>query len=428
MNSSNQKSPLRWFLLLWLGLVYMQSLQAAMQNLNPGAKVPPTGTVSSPQLDLISFTVLMVIQGGLYWIAFSLHKTRYLLLSFLGQGILVLLIFFLAHAENAVLGLCLALTIEAITLFKHTRLVLLVGGGCLLLFGLTEGIQIVPMIEIGSINKLSGAILGSLTLILFVIACVMLYIQQSRAHQRDQAFLRELETAHAELKATHGQLEEYAIQVEDLTLMAERQRLARELHDTLAQGLVGLTMQLETIDALLLKEHSQQARAIVQQAMARARATMTEARSAIEDLRTETREMHDFSQAVQREIQRFTAATGIPCTCSLPETLPLPTSFHEHLLRLVSEGLLNIARHAQATHAWVCATCDQERLTFEIGDDGIGFDPTVVARQAGHYGLLGLRERARLLQGQLFILSAPGKGTTIRIQLPGIKRGQTDEE
>ena len=427
MNSSNQKSPLRWFLLLWLGLVYIQSLQAAMQNLNPGTKVPLPGTVSSPQLDLVAFTLLMAFQGVLHWIAFSLHKTRDLLLYFLGQGILVLLIYFLAHAENAIFGLCLALTIEAITLFKQTRLVLLVGGGCLLLFGLTEGAQIVPVIETGSMNKLSSAIIGSLTLMLFVIVCVMLYVQQGRAHQRDQAVLRELETAHGELKTAHGQLEEYAAQVEDLTLIAERQRLARELHDTLAQGLVGLTMQLETIDALLLKQHCQQARTIVQQAMTRARATMTEARSAIEDLRTETRETHDFSQAVQREIQRFTAATGIPCTCSLPETLPLPTSFHEHLLRLVTEGLLNIARHAQATHAWVCAACDQERLTFEIGDDGIGFDPASVAQQAGHYGLLGLRERARLLQGQLSILSAPGKGTKICLQLPGMNGGKSDE-
>ena len=427
MNSSNQKSPLRWFLLLWVGLVYMQSLPEAVQNLNPGAKFAPPGTVGSPQLDLVAFSALMAALGGLLWMTFSLHKTRDLLLSFLGQGILVLLLFFLAHTDNAVLGVCLALTIEAITLFKQTRLVLLVGGGCLLLFGLTEGAQIVPVIENGSVNKLSGAILGSLTLILFVIACVLLYIQQGRAHQRDQAILRELETAHAELKTAHGQLEEYAAQVEDLTLIAERQRLARELHDTLAQGLVGLTMQLETIDALLLKQHSQQARTIVQQAMTRARATMTEARSAIEDLRTET-EAHDFSQAVQREIQRFTAATGIPCTCSLPEALPLATSFHEHLLRLVTEGLLNIARHAQATHAWVCAACDQERLTFEIGDDGIGFDPAVEALQAGHYGLLGLRERARLLQGQLFILSAPGKGTTIRLQLPEMNGGKRDEQ
>jgi NarL family two-component system sensor histidine kinase YdfH len=347
----------------------------------------------------------------------------------------VLLISFLAQAGDAIIGLCLALTIEAITLFRQTRLTILVAGGCLLLFGLTEGTQIVSILGNGSVNKLTSAVTGGTTLILFVIACVLLYIQQGRAHQRDQAFLRELESAHAELKAAHeqlasahSQLEEYAVEVEDLTLIAERQRLARELHDTLAQGLVGLTMQLETIDALLLKQQANQARVIVQQAMTRARATITEARAAIEDLRAETQNTQSFSQAVQDEIQRFTSATGIACACSLPETLLLPPALHEHLLRLVAEGLMNIARHAQATRAWVCANCDQQGLTFEIGDDGIGFDPEAAVWQAGHYGLLGLRERARLLQGHLQIISAPGKGTTIRLRLPGTKGGRCDEQ
>jgi NarL family two-component system sensor histidine kinase YdfH len=126
---------------------------------------------------------------------------------------------------------------------------------------------------------------------------------------------------------------------------------------------------------------------------------------------------------VQNEIQRFTSATGIACTCSLPETFVLPATFHEPLLHLVSEGLMNIARHAQATHAWVRGTCNQDILTFEVADDGIGFDPPVVAQQAGHYGLLGLRERARLLQGWLDIVSAPGQGTILRLHLPGGNRG-----
>ncbi len=434
--SSNQKSPLRWFLLLWIGLVYIQTVQTGLpgQNPNPG-KIPP-GTLSNPQLNLALFTLLMILHGGLHWGAFSLRKKRDLLLYFLVQGILVLLIYFLTQAGDAIIGLCLALTIEATTLFRQTRLKILVGGGCLLLFGLTEGTQIVSILEHGdgSVNKLTSAVTGSITLILFVIACVLLSIQQGRAHQRDQAFLRELESAHAELKTAHeqlagahSQLEEYAVEVEDLTLIAERQRLARELHDTLAQGLVGLTMQLETIDALLLKQQGNQARVIVQQAMARARATITEARAAIEDLRAETQSTQSFSQAVQSEIQRFTSATGISCACALPETLLLPPALHEHLLRLVAEGLMNIARHARATRAWVCANCDQQGITFEIGDDGIGFDPEVAARQAGHYGLLGLRERARLLQGRLQIISAPGKGAIIRLQLLGTNGGRCDE-
>lgn len=431
MSNSNQKSPLCWFLLLWVGLVYLQALQAALpvQNPNPGKFL-----AGAPQLNLALFTLLMVLHGGLHWGAFFLRKNRDLLLYFLVQGILVLLISFLAQAEDVIFGLCLALTIEAIILLKQTRLMILVGCGCLLLFGLTEGTQIISILEHGdgSVDKLINAVTGSTTLILFVIACVLLSIQQSRAHQRDQTFLSELENAHAELKtaheqmaSAHRQLEAYAVEVEDLTLVAERQRLARELHDTLAQGLVGLTMQLETIDALLLKQQTNQARAVVQQAMTRARATITEARAAIEDLRAETQDGQSFSHAVQAEIQRFTSATGISCACSLPETLLLPPALHEHLLRLVAEGLMNIARHAQATSARVCANCDQQGLTFEIGDNGIGFDPEAAARQAGHYGLLGLRERARLLQGQLQIITAPGEGTTISLHLPKNRWRQT---
>jgi NarL family two-component system sensor histidine kinase YdfH len=433
MSSNNRRSPLRWFLLLWVGLVSIQAVQTALptQNSNPG-KIP----VNTPQFNLVLFTLLMILHIGLHWGAFSLRQNRDLLLYFLTQGILVLLISFLPQTGGAIIGLCLALTIEAMTLFKQTRLAILVGGGCLLLFGLTEGTQIVSILESGdgSVNKLTSALTGSTTLILFVIACVLLSLQQGRAHQRDQTFLRELEITHVELKtaheqlaSAHSQLEEYAVEVEDLTLIAERQRLARELHDTLAQGLVGLTMQLETIDALLLKQQADQARAIVQQAMTRSRATITEARAAIEDLRADTQDAQSFSQVIQIEIQRFTSATGIACTCTLPETLPLPPALQEHLLRLVAEGLMNIARHAQATHAWVCANCDQLGLTFEIGDDGIGFAPEAAAQQAGHYGLVGLRERARLLQGHLQIISAPGKGTTIRLHLPGTEGGKRNE-
>ncbi|HEX4206171.1 MAG TPA: ATP-binding protein [Ktedonobacteraceae bacterium] len=166
----------------------------------------------------------------------------------------------------------------------------------------------------------------------------------------------------------------------------------------------------------------------MQQAMTRVRATITEARAAIEDLRADTQDSQSFAQEVQVEIQRFTSATGISCACSLPETLLLPPALHEHLLRLAAEGLMNIARHAQATRAWICANGDQQGLTFEIGDDGIGFDPEATARQAGHDGLLGLRERARLLQGYLQIISATGKGTIIRLKLTRIDGGRCDEQ
>ena len=78
---------------------------------------------------------------------------------------------------------------------------------------------------------------------------------------------------------------------------------------------------------------------------------------------------------------------------------------------------MNVARHAQACQAWVCVTEKDELLVIEVRDDGVGFESTVISRQ-GHYGLIGLRERARLLGGQLTIISAPGKGTCMHVFLP----------
>jgi NarL family two-component system sensor histidine kinase YdfH len=260
--------------------------------------------------------------------------------------------------------------------------------------------------------KLIGSIAESSTMIPFVCASFVLYFQQGRAHQRDQALLRELETAHI-------QLEDYAARVQDLTLTAERQRLARELHDTLAQGLVGLTMQLETIDSLLLMQRGEQARAIVQQAMSRSRATITSARSAIADLRTEVQEARDILDAIEEEAEHFTQATGISCACHLEAQLPQEQQ--EHLLRTVSEGLTNIARHSRASQAWIRTGCGKEGVTLEIGDNGIGFEPTEVV--AGHYGLLGLRERARLMNAHLAVSSSPVRGTQVRLCLPAESGG-----
>ncbi len=101
----------------------------------------------------------------------------------------------------------------------------------------------------------------------------------------------------------------------------------------------------------------------------------------------------------------------------------MPSSYSEAILRSGAEGLPNIARHARANQVWVGVTQHDQELTIEVRDNGKGFDPEVLAGQ-GHYGLLGLRERARVLGGQFILLTAPGEGTTLRFLLPAQKRGE----
>jgi NarL family two-component system sensor histidine kinase YdfH len=102
-----------------------------------------------------------------------------------------------------------------------------------------------------------------------------------------------------------------------------------------------------------------------------------------------------------------------------------PVAHCTHVLRVVTEGLTNIARHARAHQVWIRVIPGEQRLEIEVADDGVGFDPKTVAPSSGHYGLIGLHERARLIGGQLTIISSPGKGTTLRVRVPGSEGGSS---
>jgi NarL family two-component system sensor histidine kinase YdfH len=233
---------------------------------------------------------------------------------------------------------------------------------------------------------------------------------QSNLRRRAQYLLNELDMAHRQLAV-------YADQVEQLTLTAERARLARELHDTLAQGVAGIVLQLEALDAYMEQGNAERVGQIVTQIKSRARSALADSRQAIDDLRIVPDREGALLNAIREEAARFSTSTGIPCTLQLPETLILPTSLMEHVLRCTTESLANIARHAQADHIWITLRQKDGQLWLEIRDNGLGFDSTD-APPTGHYGLIGLRERARLIGGTLDIESAPGQGTTIRLHCP----------
>ncbi len=170
-----------------------------------------------------------------------------------------------------IFALFMGLIGEAIGLLRITRWGLLAMAYYLVL-------AMVNFVLITDISQLGGWLLGAIPLVLFVVIYVTLYIRQHEAREQAQNLLKELEAA-------NQQLSEYAAQVEDLTIATERQRLARDLHDTLSQGLAGLILQLEAVDANLKNERQDRAVEILQQSMEHARATLADARLAISDLR-----------------------------------------------------------------------------------------------------------------------------------------------
>lgn len=258
--------------------------------------------------------------------------------------------------------------------------------------------------------ELPRALLVGLVTVAFVAFYVEMFQRQALARQEAQAALRALDVANVQLRASMAR-------VEALTLQAERQRFARELHDTLAQGLAGLLLQLEAMEAHLLRGDAAKTAAILAQSRERARATLAEARRAIDDLRRAPGGPA-LAEVLREEAARFAQATGIACTVDVGPGFELAPALAEHAQRCVTESLANCARHAGATQVRVSARREAGRVVLEVADDGVGFDSAEQLGRAGHYGLLGMRERARLAGGHLHLESAPGRGSVVRLELP----------
>jgi two-component system, NarL family, sensor histidine kinase YdfH len=258
-------------------------------------------------------------------------------------------------------------------------------------------------------------LVATLPTAVFIMVVSLLYRRQVNAREEAQELVTELAAANRQISA-------YAQEVERLTLAQERQRMARELHDTLAQGVAGMIMQLEAANTHLTNGRHERAQTIVQDTMARARTTLAEARAAIDNLRARE-EPVPFSQRLATLCADCQRETGLIGDCQIEaETADSLTPVQqEQVERMVSEALTNVAKHAQATAVTLHLYQQDNQLHLTIGDNGRGFDPAAVPAQ-GHYGLRGLRERVRLLSGTVTIEAATGQGTTIRVSLPLVSR------
>jgi two-component system, NarL family, sensor histidine kinase YdfH len=254
-------------------------------------------------------------------------------------------------------------------------------------------------------------LVATLPTAVFIMVVSLLYRRQVNAREEAQELV-------TELAAANRQISVYAQEVERLTLAQERQRMARELHDTLAQGVAGMIMQLEAANSHLTNGRHERAQTIVQDTMARARTTLAEARAAIDNLRGREEPL-PFSQRLATLCADWQRETGLICHCQIEaETADSLTPVQqEQVERMVSEALTNVAKHAQATAVTLYLYQKDNQLHLTISDDGRGFDPAAVPAQ-GHYGLRGLRERVRLLNGTVKIEAAPGQGTTVQIAVP----------
>ncbi len=194
----------------------------------------------------------------------------------------------------------------------------------------------------------------------------------------------------------------------------ERSRMTREIHDTLAQGLTAVALQIEAGLSHLDSQH--EARKPLNRALEVARSSLDEARRSIKALSPSSLEKGPLAEALGALARGFTADTGVRVRADLADVGTLPAGVEGELFRIASEALTNVGKHAKAREASLRLDATRRTLRLRVADTGVGFERRGARRRG--FGLAGIEERARQIGGRATIRSAPGRGTTITVTIP----------
>lgn len=201
-------------------------------------------------------------------------------------------------------------------------------------------------------------------------------------------------------------------------VLGERNRIAREIHDNLAQELLGISVQLELVARVMpaaeaAKSHLDRARSLV-------RSSIAEVRRSVWDLRSQSLDHNDLPSALAEMTRRLTAESAVQTQFQVTGTFrPLSPHVENNLLRIGQEAINNAVRHARAKTVLVQIAFDAETVRLSVQDDGCGFDPQRRDNSStGHFGLVGMRERADDMGGAVTITSGEGAGTVVCVTVP----------
>jgi signal transduction histidine kinase len=233
--------------------------------------------------------------------------------------------------------------------------------------------------------------------------------------------ITERKKAQEALRESQVQLKNFAAHLQNVR-EEERILLAREIHDELGQILVAIKIDLgimkQKAQKFIYPDAADEFLNKFEQLSAMVDNTLKAARRIMTDLRPEVLDLLGFVDALKQHIAKFQERYGVVCTFeSNLSTVEIDSQRSVALFRILQESLNNIAKHAHATEVKIHLVKSEHKIEFVICDNGVGFDMSRKTKQDS-YGLIGMKERAFLLEGELTISSAPDKGTTVKIEIP----------
>lgn len=310
----------------------------------------------------------------------------------------------------------------SVGLFGGVRLVLAVSSMALTMFAF-QGLLIWP-----PTGEVLVGIAGQSLTFFSTTGFIMMFQRLIGERFERNRLLKELTQANGELEEAHRQLAQSVAQEQELAVLRERTRLAREMHDTIGHALVLISVKLEAAQRLRERDPERCDREL-ESTKQIARETMTALRASIADLRSPALEHERIDLALSRAARELAQRSNLHVTYTFQADIDhLPQAVEEALWKVGQEAFTNIEKHAHASHVEVRISRQGEKLLMQIHDDGIGLPPALCQPQkdsslvysgsSGHYGLRGMRERIEALDGCFTLHSGQDQGTTIEIEFP----------
>ena len=316
------------------------------------------------------------------------------------QSFLLISALILSSYEDFLAMLFIPLSLEAVAFFGRR-----VGYWLIAAFSL---VTIVTLL-FSDVGPLFGLVMGILyTGVCFLFGGYAYQVQQAKAaHDQNERMFHELQKA-------HGQLQRYANDVSALAVEHERNRLARELHDSVTQTVFSMNLSVQSVQLLLEKEPARVAGQLLRLEQLAASA-LGEIQSLISQLKPHSNAEEGLSVSLQRLAAEHQAQYGLQVSLEFEAEPALPKAVDANLYSIAHEALVNVARHSGGCEATVRLCVENDHACLEIQDHGRGFDPGAMLDQPGHLGLTGMFERAREIGWQLSVSSRPGQGTCVRV-------------
>ena len=216
------------------------------------------------------------------------------------------------------------------------------------------------------------------------------------------------------LAQAHEQLQQYSQKIEELATVQERNRIARDIHDSLGHALTSLNIQMQTAVKLWEREPVQ-ARSFLAQAQELGKTAMQEVRKSISTLREDAREEQPLEAKIETLVEDFRQGTGLPICTNISRCGSVPPLVAKTLYRIVQEALTNISKHARATEVQIQLSTTKEWVYLTVEDNGKGFD---LNQNRSGFGLQGIQERVAAVKGHFQLKTSPGNGCRIVVEIP----------